>query len=113
MGNFRYRMLQFMIGRNGFDAFCRGLLFLAMILIIADIFIPGRIVRYIGLAIMFYSYFRAFSRNIARRSAENSWYISCVELPLQSYMRRDRKIISILNVPPADRCSGLPREEGA
>ena len=54
MGNFRYRMLQFMIGRNGFDAFCRGLLFLAMILIIADIFIPGRIVRFIGLAIMFY-----------------------------------------------------------
>ena len=91
MGNFRYRMLQFMMGRNGFDAFCRGLLFIAMVLILADMFIPGSIVRTLGLVIMFYSYFRAFSRNLARRSAENSWYISCVEAPLQSYMNRDRK----------------------
>lgn len=112
MGNFRYRMLQFMIGRNGFDAFCRGLLFLAMILIIADIFIPGRIVRYIGLAIMFYSYFRAFSRNIARRSAENSWYISCVELPLQSYMRRDRKNYKYFKCPSCEQVLRAPKGRG-
>ena len=102
MGNFRYRMLQFMIGRNGFDAFCRGLLFLAMILIIADIFIPGRIVRYIGLAIMFYSYFRAFSRNIVRRSAENSW----------SYMRRDRKNYKYFKCPSCGQVLRAPKGRG-
>ena len=60
MGNFRYRMLQFMIGRNGFDAFSRDLLFWAMILIFADIIIPGRIVRTIGIILMMYSYFEHF-----------------------------------------------------
>ena len=91
MGNIRYRMAQFLIGRNGFDAFCRGLLFLAMMLIIADIFIPGHVLRSIGLALLIYSYFRAFSRNIGRRQAENAWYVSFVQAPFHSYMSRDRK----------------------
>ena len=61
MGDFRYRMAQFLMGRNGFDNFCRGLLFLAMILIIADILVPGSVLRLLGLIVLIYSYFRAFS----------------------------------------------------
>ena len=41
MGNFRYKLAQFMIGRNGFDTFCHALLKLALFLIIADIIVPG------------------------------------------------------------------------
>ena len=51
MGNFRYKFAQFMIGRNGFDALCRGLLMLSLILIFADIIIPGNILRTIGLVL--------------------------------------------------------------
>ena len=32
MGNFRYKMAQFMIGRNGFDNFCQGLSKLALLI---------------------------------------------------------------------------------
>lgn len=112
MGNFRYRMAQFMMGRNGFDAFCRSLVFIAMLLIFADIIIPGRIVRYIGLAFMFYAYFRAFSRNIVRRSAENAWYISCVETPLRSYMHRDRKHFRYFKCPTCGQVLRAPKGRG-
>ena len=60
MGNFRYKLAQFMIGRNGFDTFCHSLLKLSLFLIIADIIVPGRILQKIGLLTIFYSYFRAF-----------------------------------------------------
>lgn len=60
MGNFRYKMAQFMIGRNGFDNFCQGLSKLALLLIIADLFIPGRILSFLVLLIFIYVYFRAF-----------------------------------------------------
>ena len=100
MGNFRYRMLQFMIGRNGFDAFCRGLLFLAMILIIADIFIPGRIVRP----------FPGISQDEAQKTPGifPAW-----NFRFNLICAGTARIISILNVPPVDRCSGLLREEDA
>ena len=54
MGNFRYKMAQFMIGRNGFDNFCQGLSKLALLLIIADLFIPGRILSFLVLLIFIY-----------------------------------------------------------
>ena len=62
MGNFRYRMAQFLMGRNGFDNFCRGLLFLAMILIIADIFVPGSVLRLLGLIVLVYHISGLFPR---------------------------------------------------
>ena len=115
MGNFRYRLAQFFIGRNGFDAFSRGLLFLSMILIIADIFVPGTpgsVLRLIGLAILIYSYFRALSRNVARRQAENSWYVSCVQAPLRSYMSRDRKNYRYFKCPACKQVLRAPKGRG-
>lgn len=105
-------MAQFLIGRNGFDAFCRGLLFLAMILIIADIFIPGHVLRSIGLALLIYSYFRAFSRNIGRRQAENAWYVSCVQAPFHSYMSRDRKHYWYFKCPSCRQVLRAPKGRG-
>lgn len=102
-------MAQFLIGRNGFDAFCRGLLFLAMMLIIADIFIPGHVLRSIGLALLIYSYFRAFSRNIGRRQAENAWYVSCVQAPFHSYMSRDRKHYRYFKCPSCRQVLRAPK----
>jgi len=55
-------MMQFMIGRNGFDNLCKGLVKLCLILIIADLFIPGRILSSIVFLLFIYVYFRAFSR---------------------------------------------------
>ena len=66
MGNFRYRMAQFLMGRNGFDNFCRGLLFLAMILIIADIFVPGSVLHCFGIFI-FQGFFQEYCQASGRK----------------------------------------------
>lgn len=112
MGNFRYKMAQFMIGRNGFDAFCRGLLVIAMVLIFADIIIPGRILRSIGMILILYAYFRAFSRNIDRRHAENAWYVSCIETPFRSYMSRDHKHYRYFKCPSCGQVLRAPKGRG-
>lgn len=112
MGNFRYRMIQFMMGRNGFDNMCRGLLFASVILIVADMFIPGNITRSLGLVILLYAYYRAFSRNLARRRAENEWFILRIESPLTSYLNRDRKNYRYFKCPCCGQTLRAPKGRG-
>lgn len=112
MGNFRYKMAQFMIGRNGFDHFSRALVFMSMALILADIIIPGRILRTIGIFLMIYSYYRAFSRNIPRRSGENQWFITCVMMPLNAYSKRDRKNYKYFKCPSCKQVLRAPKGRG-
>lgn len=112
MGNFRYKMAQFMIGRNGFDNFCQGLIKFSLLLIIADLFIPGRILSSLVLIIFIYVYFRAFSRNIERRRAENQWFITYISFPLRSYLTRDRKNYKYFKCPGCGQVLRAPKGRG-
>ena len=74
----RERLARFMAGRNGNDQLNNFLLILEMILILLSIFIPGRVGKYLYiavLALLVYIYFRMFSRNITKRREENFIYI--------------------------------------
>lgn len=73
---FRDRFINFMRGRYGIDEFGRFLNIAAIVLAIIGIFI-----KYVWIAsilVIAYSYFRMFSRNIAKRSAENQKYCAIV-----------------------------------
>ena len=73
----KQRLLQFMAGRNGNDAFNRFLLVLILILMLLSLFLPSglsRISYFLTIALLGYSYFRMFSRNIYKRQTENAWY---------------------------------------
>ncbi|WP_294496711.1 hypothetical protein [uncultured Gemmiger sp.] len=65
---------RFMSGRYGYDQFSRFLSIFALVLLILGLFLWG-VFYYIGLAVLIYSYFRTFSRNISKRYAENEWYL--------------------------------------
>ena len=112
MGNFRYKIAQFMIGRNGFDMFCRGLLTAALLMIVLDIFVPGKLLGRLATLAIIYAYFRAFSKNIARRQAENNWYINEIELPLRSYLNRDRKNYAYFKCPTCKQVLRAPKGRG-
>ncbi len=112
MGNFRYKLAQFMIGRNGFDNFCQGLMKLALLLIIADLFIPGRIFNFIVILIFIYVYYRAFSRNIPKRRAENEWFLTYISMPLRSYLSRDRKHYRYFKCPDCGQVLRAPKGKG-
>ena len=71
-GKFRDKFNNFMSGRYGFDEFGKALNIIALVLIVASIFI--RILTLPAILVMGYEYFRVFSRNYPARSAENQWY---------------------------------------
>ena len=66
---------RFMSGRYGGDQFSRFLSILALVLLILGLFLWG-LLYYLGIAVLVYSYFRMFSRNIQKRYAENQWYLT-------------------------------------
>lgn len=72
----RYAIARFMQGRYGADALGRFLVWAALIVYVLALFIPyGVVLSWLGLALLIYALVRMFSRNAARRSAENAWYL--------------------------------------
>lgn len=72
----REKLQRFMWGRYGYDEFGRFLMVSAIVCMVLS-FLPGGHVFYVLAGIgMFYAYFRMFSRNIAKRSGENRWFLN-------------------------------------
>lgn len=72
----RDKIQNFLRGRYGTDSLSKFLLFVALAGMFLPIFIKKAfLLYYLGVALMIYSYFRIFSRNIAKRSAENAAFL--------------------------------------
>jgi ribosomal protein S27E len=76
-------MRRFFEGRNGNDALCRALLVAALALLVASLATTsvwsGRLANglwVVSLALLAWSYFRMFSKNIYARQAENEKYLA-------------------------------------
>ena len=85
--NFRYRLMQFMSGRNGTDALTFGLLSLAMAVSFTNIILGyfvqrliTAIIQLIVYGIIGYAIFRVLSRNIYSRQKENRWFIEKLQI---------------------------------
>ena len=72
----RNRFQQFMYGRYGMDQLNRFLSTVALIVLVVSIFVRRPIVEIVALALLFWCYFRMFSRNTAKRAAENQKYLN-------------------------------------
>lgn len=113
---------RFMQGRYGVDQLNRFLMGLALALIIAAIFIPrryafGSVLDTAGLLLIVYSYYRIFSRDIARRAGENRKYLAKTE-NIRARFRRERNIMSqrkeyhIYTCPGCRQKIRIPRGKG-
>ncbi len=71
----RRRFEQFMQGRYGMDQFGRTLFWATMVCLVLSLIFGGRIWYTLGMVLIIYSYFRMFSRNYAKRYAENQKYL--------------------------------------
>ena len=69
------KLIRFMQGRYGVDQFGRFLSGLTMVLLILSLFSGFRLCYVLALASLIYSYFPMFSRNAAKRYAENQKYL--------------------------------------
>ena len=71
-------LYKFMYGRYGVDELGKALLYVSLFILLPSYFIQSN-VRYVftGLfwILMFYSYFRIFSKKLYNRKKENDWYL--------------------------------------
>ena len=72
----RNRFQQFMYGRYGMDQLNRFLSTVALIILVVSMFIRRPIVEIVALALLFWCYYRMFSKNISKRAAENQKYMN-------------------------------------
>jgi len=112
MNKFRYKIAQFMIGRRGFDQFSRDLSTLALILIIIDLFMASDFLSTLGFLIIIYAYYRAFSKNLAKRHEENNWYVTFVGNKIRAYLKRDRKNFTYFKCPQCKQSLRAPKGRG-
>jgi len=75
MNNWRDRWNRFMYGRYGQDQFSRFLLIVGLVFLLIGMFVRIPFISTLVLFILVYDYYRMFSRNVARRSAENQKYL--------------------------------------
>lgn len=94
MGNFfnnlNAKLQQFMVGRNGADRLARWALWVAVIALIINMWFPNIICSVISYALLFYSMYRVFSKNVAAREEEEQKFDELLErLKPGSKKRRD------------------------
>ncbi|MCD7836316.1 MAG: hypothetical protein LUG83_06665 [Lachnospiraceae bacterium] len=116
MNNLRYKFQQFMTGRYGTDRFNQFLMLLEIFFLILSM-LGLRPVFWIAIVLMIYIYFRMFSRNIAKRAAENQKYLN-IEWKLRSRLaqmksrRAQRKQYHIYKCPECGQKLRIPRGRG-
>lgn len=111
---------RFLSGRNGPDALSVAFSFLACILLIISIVTRGRassILWILALIFLGCSYFRIFSKNIARRQTENQRFLSRMEPLLCWYNRRKTKrrqknLYSFFKCPQCGTVLRVPKGKG-
>ena len=90
--NLLYRWANFMRGRRGWDQFNFFLLIASFAIEILGRIFGQRYVYLFGVALFFYSVYRALSRNIAAREAENQKYLQITNrIKNWRYFRQQKK----------------------
>lgn len=117
MYGFREKFARFMYGRYGMDQFSRFLSFFAAALILINIFVRSSAMYMVGLLCVIYIYFRIFSRNLSKRSAENQRYLKYHYRIMSKINRtrariKDRKTHRIFKCPSCSQKIRVPKGKG-
>ncbi len=116
-----YKLRVFMTGRTGPDELYRFLNMAALVLIIIDIFVRNEIANAVlfgaAILLLLVAIFRAFSKNAAKRRAENAKYLAVRGkvtgwFKLQRDKVKFRKTHVFRTCPNCKRTLRLPRKKG-
>lgn len=70
------KMQHYMVGRYGVDEFGRFISALTLVFLVVSMITRWKFFYWGGLFLIFYSYFRMFSRNMPKRYAENQKFLT-------------------------------------
>ena len=110
------KLQRFMWGRYGNDRFNQFLMIVALVCLALSFF-GLRIFYVLALALLVYVYYRMFSRNMSKRSAENQWYLK-KEMKVRSWWQRRKKLFAgrrdykIFKCPKCVQKLRVPRHKG-
>lgn len=111
------RFAEFMSGRYGADQLSKFMLGVCLVCLLVNMFTGVQIVYLLALAILIICYFRMFSRDYARRSAENQKYLEMIGRVKSSFGRVRRraeqsKDFHIYKCPSCGQKIRIPRGKG-
>ena len=66
----------FMSGRYGTDSLSTFLLNLSLVLIVLNIFCHSFLLNWLTLIVIFFNFYRMFSKNFKQRSQENAYFLN-------------------------------------
>lgn len=111
------KLMQFMQGRYGVDQFGRTLFWVIMICLVTSLFARTNFLYFLALILLIYSYFRMFSKNRAKRYAENQRYLALTEGMRRTFTSWKRTIAQrkrhhIYRCPNCKQKIRVPRGKG-
>lgn len=114
---FRDKMIRFFYGRNGNDALNQLLFWAYFALLVVNIFLGSIILSGIELILLVLYLFRALSKNLYRRQAENRRFLKIWNkftgfFKLQKNKFRDRKTHVYRKCPSCHVVLRLPKKKG-
>ena len=113
----RRRFNDFMIGRYGTDDLSKFTLALTLLLLVVNIFTGIRWVYLVALILLGWNYYRMFSKNYYKRSAENQKYLNATSGIRQHLAKIKRRIVQskdyhIYKCPSCGQKIRIPRGKG-
>lgn len=113
----REKFYRFMQGRHGQDEFSRFLLGAVLVCIVLGIFVRSRTLGVVTWLLLFYAYFRIFSRNHAARYGENQRYLNATArfrywLDQQKKLAGERRLHHIYTCPGCRQKIRIPKGKG-
>lgn len=111
------RFQEFMQGRYGSDQLSKFMLGVCLVCLVVNIFTNVRIVYYVSLVLLALCYYRMFSKNYAKRSAENQKYLNLVWKIKARFSRMKTRIVQskdyhIYKCPACGQKIRIPRGKG-
>ena len=113
----REKIQRFMIGRYGADELAKAQSIAALVLLFLSMFSRLDIFYWLAIALMIYSTWRMFSKNISARYAENQKYLALENrlrrfFGQKRYLMQQRKEYHIYKCPGCGQKIRIPRGKG-
>ena len=105
------KLQRFMWGRYGNDRFNQFLMIVALVCLALSFF-GLRIFYVLALALLVYVYYRMFSRNMSKRSAENQWYLKKEMKVRRKKLFTGHRDYKIFKCPKCGQKLRVPRHKG-
>ncbi len=117
MRDFLYRFFQGRYGAYGTDKLTKFMLAIAVILLVLSFATPLGFLYYLAFVLLFYCYFRMFSKNIPARYKENEAFVKVIDRMVNFFRGigcnfSQRKKYHIYKCPNCKQKIRIPRGKG-